>query len=298
MADDFALMRRLRAEVLEPTLSDRVFRIGGEPHRWFSHVVLISQGCLVMGPDDHADGLEGPGLALIPPSPVKRLRLSAGSRGYVIGAAMDVMTDAVGDYPESPAIRRFLSHASVLKPLDITHCRSLETHCQGLVGEVQGQGQPSQMVISAYLRLLLLWAWRHHTPEEPALSLTAGGVTLLQQFRQLVEAEFRHHLPISDYAKQLGISMDRLHAICRRHLNRAPMELLHDRLTQEARIRLERSDRTVRDISDGLGFKDPAHFSHFFKGKTGLSPARYRTAVRQTLVPSSVRANVEYHDWP
>lgn len=298
MADEFALMRRLRAEVLEPALSERVFRIGGEPHRWFAHVVVLSQGRLMVGSDDQADGLEGPGFAIFPPSPVKRLRLAAGSRGYVIGAAMDVMTDAIGDYAESPAIRRFLSHASVLSVLNAAECRLLEAHCQGLVGEVQGHGQPSQMVVSAHLRLLLLWAWRHHTPEEPTVSLVAGGVTLLQQFRQLVEAEFRHHLSISDYARQLGISTDRLHAICRRHLNRAPMELLHERLVQEARIRLERSERSVREISDGLGFKDPAHFSHFFKGKTGLSPARYRTAVRQTSAPSSVRANVEYHDWP
>ncbi|HBF28254.1 AraC family transcriptional regulator [Rhizobium sp.] len=298
MVDEFALMRRLRAEVLEPALSERIFRIGGEPHRWFSHVIFISQGRLVIGADEQAEVLEGPSLAVLPPSPVKRLRLAAGSRGYVLGAAMDVMADAIGDYPETPAIRRFLSHASVFEALDSAQCRSVEGHCQGLIGEVQGQGQPSQMVISAYLRLLLLWAWRHNMPNEQAASLTAGGVTLLQQFRQLVEAEFRQHRPLSDYARQLGISMDRLHAICRRHLNRAPMELLHDRLVQEARIRLERSDRSVREISDGLGFKDPAHFSHFFKGKTGLSPASYRKAVRQTSVPSSARVNVEYHDWP
>lgn len=298
MVHEFALMRRLRAEVLEPTLSERIFRVGGEPHRWFSHLIFISHGSLILGGDEHAEVLQGPGLAVWPPAPVKRLRLAAGSRGYVIGVAMDVMADAIGDYPESPAIRRFLSNASVFKALDSGQCRGLETQFQGLISEAQRPDSPSHMVISAHLRLLLLWAWRHNTPEEPSASLAAGGVTLLQQFRQLVEAEFRQHRPIADYAKQLGISMDRLHAICRRHLNRAPIELLHDRLTQEARIRLERSDRSVREISDALGFKDPAHFSHFFKGKTGLSPARYRATVRHTSVPSAARVNVEYHDWP
>lgn len=298
MTDEFALMRHLRAEVWEPALSVRSFRTGAAPHRWFVHLVFLSHGRLTMEVDDQLEVLEGPSLAVVPPSHGRRLRLAAGSRAYVVGAAMDVMTQAIGDYPESPAIRRFIGHASLFKGIDAGACRSLEQQFQALIAEVQAQSQSSQMAVSAHLQLLLLWAWRHNTPDEPAAVLSAGGATLLQQFRQLVETEFRQHRPISYYAQQLGISMDRLHAICSRNLNRAPLELLHERLAQEARIRLERSDRSVRDISDRLGFKDPAHFSHFFKGKTGLSPARYRKAVRQTSAPSATRVNVDYHDWP
>ncbi|MBB4953656.1 AraC-like DNA-binding protein [Agrobacterium vitis] len=298
MVDELALMRKVHAEVLEPALAERSFRLNNQLHRWFTHMALLSHGRLVLGGAEDRDGLEGPGLLVLPPSPGLRLRLAAGSRCYVIGVAMDVMADAIGDYPESPAIRRFMTTASLFSGLDTEQCGMLERLFQGFVAEVQAQGQVSHMVVSAYLRLLLLWAWRHNTPNEPAGLLSAGGMTLLQQFRQLVEAEFRQHRPISYYAEQLGISMDRLHGICRRNLNRAPIELVHERLAQEAQSRLERSDRSVRDISDGLGFKDPAHFSHFFKSKTGLSPARYRRAVRQASTPSSARANVEYHDWP
>lgn len=298
MTDDFALMRHLRAEVWEPALSERSFRTGAPPHRWFVHLVFLSHGRMTIERAEQQEVLEGPSLAVVPPSDSRRLRLAAGSRAYVAGAAMDVMAQAVGDYPESPAIRQFIGHFSLFKRMDAGGCRSLETQFQALIAEVQRQSQPSQMAVSAHLQLLLLWAWRYNTPDEPAAVLSVGGGTLLQQFRQLVETEFRQHRPISYYAQQLGISMDRLHAICSRSLSRAPLELLHERLAQEARIRLERSDRSVRDISDGLGFKDPAHFSHFFKGKTGLSPARYRKAVRQTSAPAATRVNVDYHDWP
>ncbi len=298
MADDIALMRRLRVEILEPALSERTLRMGAEPHRWFAHLVFLVHGRLVVGVDENAETWDGPCLLVSPPSSARRLRVAAGSKGYLIGAAMDVLADAIGDYPESSSVRRFLSHANGFGLADVSQCRSLELQFHGLVDEVQKHAQPSHMVVSAYLRLLLLWAWRHNTPDEPASSLAAGGGTLLQQFRHLVEAEFRQHRPIADYAKQLGISMDRLHAICRRTLNRAPIELVHDRLAQEARIHLERSDRSVREISDSLGFKDPAHFSHFFKGKTGLSPARYRKTVRQAATSASTPVNVEYHDWP
>jgi AraC family transcriptional regulator, transcriptional activator of pobA len=296
MEDEFGLLRRIRAEVLEPALAERSFRLGSPSHRWFVHLVFLKNGRLGVSGDDDLDVLEGPSLLVAPPSQVRRLRLAAGSRCYIMGASMDVVADAIGDYPESSAIRQFIGRSSTFNGLDAEQCRLLEQPLQGLVQEMQGP--VSHMAVSAHLRLLLLWAWRNNTPDEPAVLLSMGGITLLQQFRQLVEAEFRHHRPISYYAQQLGISMDRLHAVCSRNLNRAPIALLHERLTQEARIRLERSDRTVREISDSLGFKDPAHFSHFFKGKTGLSPARYRRSIRQVPTPSSAQINVDYHDWP
>ncbi len=62
-------------------------------------------------------------------------------------------------------------------------------------------------------------------------------------------------------------------------------------------MRLERSARTVQEISDGLGFRDPTYFSHFFKKKTGFSPAAYRDFARKSEVSEGTLSS-GYADWP
>ncbi|WP_258158621.1 AraC family transcriptional regulator [Rhizobium sp. TH2] len=126
----------------------------------------------------------------------------------------------------------------------------------------------------------------------------AGAGPILQRFRQSVEVSFRRHRNIRDYATELGISTDRLHAICQRALSRSPIELVHDRMVPEAKPRLERSARSVREISDGLGFRDPANFSHFFKRKTGVSPTRYRSMAANATSASTIALSSSYYDWP
>ena len=81
-------------------------------------------------------------------------------------------------------------------------------------------------------------------------------------------------------------------------LSRSPIELVHDRVVQEAKLRLERSARSVQEISYGLGFRDPANFSHFFKRKTGVSPARYRALARDATSGPMIPLSSSYYDWP
>ena len=69
-------------------------------------------------------------------------------------------------------------------------------------------------------------------------------------------------------------------------------------MVQEAKLRLERSARSVQEISDGLGFRDPANFSHFFKRKTGVSPAKYRAVAANATSASTIALSSSYYDWP
>ena len=67
---------------------------------------------------------------------------------------------------------------------------------------------------------------------------------------------------------------------------------------QEAKLRLERSARNIQEISDSLGFRDPTYFSHFFKRKTGLSPAGYREMARVSSGSENGVLSSGYADWP
>jgi len=154
------------------------------------------------------------------------------------------------------------------------------------------------MVLAAFLRLILMTGWRASGGQETPGSAQSDETSFVQRYRQLVEVNFRRHWPVSAYAEAIGITPDRLHAICQRSLGRPPLQLLHERLLQEAKLRLERSARTAQEISDSLGFRDPTYFSHFFKRKTGLSPAAYRALSRSVTAADAPVLSANYADWP
>jgi AraC-like DNA-binding protein len=296
MQVESAIHHDARGEAIEPAIQPRVIRIGRPPQRWFHHALLLANGSVRLSRDD-APAVSGPAIIFFPPSEGETITVGAGSRGYLVGLSPEIIGEAIGDHAESAALRVFSSSFSLNDGLEIAASREVTPLFNGVIAELAEEGRASRMVISAYARLILMTAWRLRRAEATDESRANAG-SILQRFRQSVEIGFRRHRSIADYAGELGISPDRLHAICQRMLARSPIELVHDRVVQEARLRLERSARSVQEISYGLGFRDPANFSHFFKRKTGVSPARYRALARDATSASTIPLSSSYYDWP
>ena len=291
-----AIHHDARAEEIEPAIQSRVIRLGRPPQRWFHHALLLTGGAVRLSHDQGA-AWPGPAIIIFPPSEGETLTIAAGGRGFLVGASPEIIGESVGDHVESQALRLFSGTFSLNDGIDAEAVRQMQPLFAGVIAEIARDGGAARMVVAAYMRLIMMAAWRL-SGAEGADGPRADAGSILQRFRQSVESGFRRHRSIRDYAGDLGISTDRLHAICQRSLSRSPIELVHDRMMQEAKLRLERSTRTVQEISDSLGFRDPANFSHFFKRKAGISPSSYRSiTISQTRV-KSVRTSSDYHDWP
>lgn len=298
MPFETSIHHHIRAEAIEPTIAQRTLRIGRAPHRWFHHLVLISAGQAEHRQGDASRQIQGPALMLAPPSEGEAIAMAAGSHGFLLGVSPDIIAEAFGDHAESPALRLFAGGTAVIEHLTAASRGELTLLFQGAIAEAHEPGRGSRMAAAAYVRLIYMSAWRLTGPIERPTPHRGGSGPILQRFRQLVETHFRQHWSVSRYARELGVSADRLHAICSRSLGRSPIELIHDRLTQEARLRLERSGHSVQDISDALGFRDPANFSHFFKRRTGLSPAKYRAHAASAATGGAIPVSSDYADWP
>lgn len=285
-----------KAELFEPALAERTISIGRSQERWLYHLIYSTAGNAKLWIADDALELSGSAFVLLPPSEPARLTSPAGTRTYLVGVSIEMMADALGNYPETSALKVFTENRVKIADLQDRDGSALETYFQSFAAERHNEHQASLMALNAHLRLILLTAWRL-TGAQDAQRVHDGG-TVLQRFRLLVETEYRRHRSIAYYAEQLGIKPDRLHDICKRNLERTPMELVHERLTQDARLRLERSGNSVREISDILGFRDPAAFSHFFKRRSGVSPAQYREMFQTGLNGTELIGSTEYHDWP
>ncbi|MFD2247606.1 AraC family transcriptional regulator [Pontibacter ruber] len=102
-------------------------------------------------------------------------------------------------------------------------------------------------------------------------------VPALLKYHNLVDVYFKEQKTVAFYADQLHISANYLNILCKRHLQVPAMFLIHNRFLLEAKRLLHASELSIMDIAFELGFSDLAHFSNFFKNKTGVSPRSFRS---------------------
>jgi AraC-like DNA-binding protein len=65
------------------------------------------------------------------------------------------------------------------------------------------------------------------------------------------------------------------HAI-RETTGKTTTEHIQERMTAEAKVLLRHTDWNISEISDSLGFREPAHFNNFFKKQTSFTPKQFR----------------------
>jgi len=83
----------------------------------------------------------------------------------------------------------------------------------------------------------------------------------------------------SDFAKQLNVHVNHLNRSVKEITEKTTSQLIGERVLQEAKTLLKRSDWNVSDISYALGFKEVTHFNNFFKKNVELSPLKFRSMV-------------------
>lgn len=260
----------------------------------FSKLLFLDQGHLTFGDDE--DGIAGPAICFWPPKHQPPLSLNAGSRAVILGLSDTIVLDAVGARAESVHLRMLIEQtfaAPLTQDADLEQVRTLINWFSAEMDKTAGQ---SPMSLAAFLRLLLICALRAHQPEP--VTKGAEQTSILRRFRHLVELHYRDHWPVSQYAGELGVDYDRLHRICKRETGRSAAELVHERLTAEAKARLENSGSPLKKIAADLGFADATRFSHFFKRRTDMAPGAYRAIVSRPDGEDLGKLRRGFADWP
>ena len=289
----------IRAERIESSLQARYWSFNRDGEAGARQIVLMTDGSAEAETDAGVYPVAGPALLWLGDSRPGRLCAAAGATGFFGSIGSAALVEAIGDAPESVHLRYMVDRNF---ELSLTGQRDLRSDIvlgfEAILRELQQPQRGSPMLIAAHVRIILVSMMRISGVEE--LAMRGGGETsrVLQRFRQLVEMHFRDHWRIARYAETLGISRDRLHAICTGALGKSPKALVAERLAREAGLRLERSTLTIEQLSHSLGFRDPAHFSNFFKRTTGMTPGGYRKMMGSTEADRAAVSPTSFADWP
>lgn len=217
-------------------------------------------------------------IQVVPPLAVHGFRFSADIQGYVLtfGTALAAELEQHLGMPLS-----VLASAGCFA-LGKDRLR-LHALIDTLHGEYQGNAPARGAMLQALMTTLMVWISRQQ-PAPPPRSRDEHDQQLFGRYLRLVEAHYREHLAVEAFANQLGITSQRLNALCQALAGQHALQVIHQRLLLEARRNLAYTRMSIGQLSDSLGFTDPTYFARFFKRLSGQPPNTYRQSLHKQAV--------------
>lgn len=145
-----------------------------------------------------------------------------------------------------------------------------------LFREYQGHEPGRELQLQSLVNLLMVWLGRRERQHAASLGASQRNRQYLMRFMRLVEQHYREHLSVDEFAHRVGLSGVHLNSLCRQLVGQSALQVIHQRLLLEAKRNLVYTTMTVNELSDTLGFSDPAYFSRFFRRLAGQSPKAFR----------------------
>lgn len=105
-------------------------------------------------------------------------------------------------------------------------------------------------------------------------------MTVRQLYAQL-EDQLHHPWSQARLAERVHCSVPHLNRVCKKLYGQGPMSRLADLRLQRAGELLASSNWQVSQIAQRVGYADAFNFSHWFRGRTGMSPTQFRRYSRR-----------------
>ncbi|WP_043300671.1 helix-turn-helix domain-containing protein [Pseudomonas sp. M47T1] len=210
-------------------------------------------------------------LQVVPPLYVHGFRFSEDIDGYVITLAAPLVSELKALLGASGEV--LAAPANYPAGADRDYLNSLVSALQR---EYSQDAPGRDLALHSLINVLVVWVSRQMMQRSSAAQSMERGREYLNGFTRLVEAQFRQQPSVEQLAHATGISVAHLNNVCRDLAGQSALQIMHQRLLLEAKRNLIYTSMTVSQVSDSLGFTDPAYFSRFFRRLAGVSPRAFR----------------------
>lgn len=227
---------------------------------------------------------ECPVFLQIPPTSVHSFDISQDLEGEVISLSADYMKTLIAPSPlaidllNQPMLINGPEHADFLTQLDKLFIE--------IKTEYNERQLARNLTIQSLLGIVIGKLLRYHDyalQKEQSWGVDSPASWYYRQFHNQIGQHLTEKLTIADYAARLRISATHLNRICREVADKSALDVIHDRIIQEAKRSFAYTVMPIAQVAYQLGFNDASYFSRFFKDKTGLSPKGYQARVREEI---------------
>jgi len=152
-----------------------------------------------------------------------------------------------------------------------------------MLEELQSDYRFKYDLIRTYIMEIVHYALKMQ-PAETLYQHVDANARLTAVFTELLERQFPIESPSQqfvlrsarDFAEQLNVHVNHLNRAIKLSTGKTTTGHISERLASEAKALLKHTDWNISEIGYCLGFEEPAHFNHFFKKQTSMTPSAFR----------------------
>ena len=246
-------------------------------HPGIFQLLLLNGGEGWLSTDGNEYRLKPTTLVVVPCGCVHAFRFTPKTLGWVLSIADSLVAD-----PRLAALElNTLVHGGEVLKLPLTPNSPRDRLLASLLGELNQRHAeaPGHLGASTIALIGLVLATAGEIAESASTELAASRnrrLALVRRFTRLVEQHYGEHWPVDRYAAALGSTAPTLTRACREVTGKPPGRIALDRLLREAMRNLSFSTASISEISDKLGFQDPAYFARIFRKHSGVTAGDYR----------------------
>lgn len=289
----------IHAEIIGSHYESRRWSLDSRAARPFIHLLCLhGGGAAAVDRDGEALAFSGPAMVWLPAACAAHVEVAAGTRAELLGLKSGAWHRYLPPSAEPAYLALDGADGIMAIPVDPGLASTVSRSIAAIAAEIAAPARSAAAAItSAELTLITLRFWRLFADDSDA-GEEGSSAEVLRRFRRLLEERHHQQLRVADYAGLLGMTPDRLHALCSRELKRSPSALIQQRVVKEAAARLEAGSATVKEIAFALGFKDIGYFSRFFSKHTGEAPGAWRKRVAARVRSGRSKPTLDFADWP
>jgi len=253
------------------------WRIRPHRHADLVHILFVSHGSVDLELEGTSHQLQSPSAIVVPAMAIHGFLFSPDVEGHIITLAKPLADHLHALMGENSTLKK-ADFYPLLQPNQTDRIATLVAQIdQEYRQPAPGRNSLLEALTQALVvELSRLCAYAGRTAKRYSPRQSDKGRQHLEHYQALIEAHYREQPSIEQLAEQIGVSSAHLNMLCRQLAGRSALQLLHERLLLEAKRQLTYTNMTIGQVSDSLGFSEPAYFTRFFKRNTTFSPREFR----------------------
>lgn len=171
---------------------------------------------------------------------------------------------------------RSITHARFSTAVRVENDVTLTALFQSMRTYLAGSEKPPEALVRLKLKELVMSVLTSGVNAELAAYFHRLGATQAPSVPEMMEANFRYHLSLEEYAKLCHRSLSSFKREFQLYFEESPGKWLQQRRLEHAARLLRQSGMNVTEVAFESGFADVSHFSRAFKKRFALPPLVYR----------------------
>lgn len=117
--------------------------------------------------------------------------------------------------------------------------------------------------------------------KERFLSAGNSQFSRFEEAMNYIRRNIRSQISVAQLANSMRLDPSQVYRIFRKHTGRSPQQVIAELRMEKACEFLEKTDLSIRDIAEWLGYEYQSHFTKQFKDHRKMSPSVYRRSYKK-----------------